>query len=214
MPSSTERKNAVRVVVADDHPLMVEAVRAKLASDPGIDVVGSATSYDEVVEACAGGTIDVVVCDLHMPGGGADGLRRLLERVDNVRVIVLSGDDTPAVVRGAFEGGAAGFLSKSILAEDLVRHVYTAAAGRLAVDTHIGAVLAAGTAQGSGSPVLSTQELEVLQLASRGCANPEIAAQMHVAVSTVKTYMARVFAKLEVSDRAAAVAVGKDLGLL
>lgn len=204
----------IRVVIADDHPLMVDAVQSKLSLDDGIVVVGTATSYDRVIDLCAQESADVALCDLHMPGGGPDGLARLVDRVGNTRVVVLSGDDSPAVVRGAFEAGVAGFLNKSLLADELPRHVRTAAEGGLAVDAHIGGVLAARAVEEVGKPKLSPQELEVLQLIANGATNPEISETMHVAVSTVKTYIARVFSKLDVADRAAAVAVAKDLGLL
>ncbi|MGH9154516.1 MAG: response regulator transcription factor [Acidimicrobiales bacterium] len=206
----------VRVVVADDHPLMVEAVVARLEAEPGIEVVGSAGRADELVAACTRLDPDVVVADLSMPGGGGiralEGIRAAGCRA---RVLFLSTVDDPASIWEAVASGAAGYLHKGGCTSELASRVLSVASGQRVFDAVAAAGLAAAVqAEAMAPPRLSERELAVLVLVAEGRTNPEIAVAVNLAASTVKTYLDRVFTKLGVRDRAAAVAVAKDRRLL
>lgn len=206
----------LRVVVADDHPLMLSAIVARLSVEPDLDVVGTATTCAGLVEAVATHRPDVAVIDVSMPDGSTlDVLASLLTASPATGVLVLSATDDPAAVATALERGARGFLSKEAEAESIAGHVREIAAGRTVLDSRSAAAVAAGLrGPVQNDQTLSARELEVLQLVADGKSNPQIGEALFVAASTVKTHLDRIYAKLGVSDRAAAVGRAKDLKLL
>lgn len=210
------RPIAVRVLVADDHPLMVEALSARLEAEPSITVVGTAGRADQAAAIFDELRPDVVVADVSMPGGGGiEALRRVLAVDAGARVLFLSALDDPAVIREAIELGAVCYVHKSAPPKNLIEAVLAVSRGDVFFDAVGSASIAAAVrAGGTGRPQLSDQETTVLALVAAGRSNPGIAAALNLAPSTVKTYLDRVFTKLGVRDRAAAVARAKDLKLL
>jgi DNA-binding NarL/FixJ family response regulator len=206
----------LRVVVADDHPLMLTGVVVRLSVERDIDVVGRATSCAELVAAVAEHAPDVVVADVTMGDGSVlDFLGAITEASPSTRILLLSATDDPAAVGTALERGAAGFLSKETDSDALAEHVRDTAAGKTVLDARSAAAVAAQLREPSPAvDALSARELEVLRLVASGRSNPEIGKELFVAASTVKTHLDRVYAKLGVNDRAAAVAKAKDLKLL
>ncbi|HVT78754.1 MAG TPA: response regulator transcription factor [Acidimicrobiales bacterium] len=203
------------MIVADDHPLMLTGVVARLGVETDIDVVGRATSCRELLAAAGELAPDVIVADVTMGDGTVlDALPDLRAVAPAAHVLLLSATDDPAAVTTALERGAAGFLSKETDADDLATHVRDAAAGKVVLDARSAAAVAARLRDPSPVDALSARELEVLRLVAQGKSNPEIGAALFVAPSTVKTHLDRVYAKLGVRDRAAAVARAKDLRLL
>jgi DNA-binding NarL/FixJ family response regulator len=205
----------LNVVVADDHPLMLTGVVVRLSVEDDINVVGRATSCAELLAAVREHLPDVVVADVTMGDGSLlDVLAELARIAPKARVLVLSATDDPAAVSSALERGAAGFLSKETDSDALAVHVRDVAAGKTVLDARSAAAVAARLRDPGPTESLSAREIEVLRLVAEGKSNPEIGKQLFVAASTVKTHLDRVYGKLGVSDRAAAVARAKDLRLL
>jgi DNA-binding NarL/FixJ family response regulator len=202
-------------VVADDHPLMLTGVVARLSVEEDISVVGKATTCQELVTVVREQMPDVVVADVTMTDGSVlDVLGELTRVAPASRVLLLSATDDPAAVSTALERGAAGFLSKETDSDALATHVRDVAAGKTVLDARSAAAVAARLRDPAPAEALSAREIEVLRLVAEGKSNPEIGKELFVAASTVKTHLDRTYAKLGVSDRAAAVARAKDLKVL
>ena len=206
----------LRVVVADDHPLMLTGVVVRLNIEHDIDVVARGTSCAELVTAVGEHKPDVVVADVTMTDGSVlDCLDAITDASPDTRVLLLSATDDPSAVSTALERGAAGFLSKETDSDDLATHVRDIAAGKTVLDARSAAAVAAQLREPPApADTLSARELQILRLVAEGRSNPEIAKQLFVAASTVKTHLDRAYAKLGVNDRAAAVGRAKDLKLL
>ncbi|WP_022882064.1 response regulator [Gryllotalpicola ginsengisoli] len=206
----------IRVLVADDHPIVRSGIVATLASAADIEVVGEAADGAEAVASAAQTAPDVVLMDLRMPAlGGADATERMLRGSAPPRVLVLTTYDTDDDILAAIEAGASGYLLKAAPAEEIVAAVRAVAAGKTALAPSIAAALVNRVRDGrAGAPKLSARELEVLALVAAGRSNPQIAAALFIAEATVKTHLLHVFEKLEVDDRTRAVTRAQELGLL
>ena len=207
--------SVTRVVVVDDHPLMLSGVVARLSVETDIHVVATASSCRGAIEAAAEHAPDVVLADVSMADGSMlDFLPELIERSPSSRVLLLTASYEPSEVATALERGAAGFLSKETPAADLPGHVRDVAVGRPVLDRRAASSLATHMHTRRTSPArLSPRELDVLRLVAEGLSNAEVGRRMFLATSTVKTHLEHAFEKLGVHDRTAAVARAKDLGL-
>jgi DNA-binding NarL/FixJ family response regulator len=207
--------SVVRVVVADDHPLMRAGIQSQLGAHDDIDVVATASAPHELVEVAAALQPDVILADIALDGGSLfDVLAALRAAAPAAKVVVLSASDSPAVVARAVEQGVEGFITKEADSADLATHVRAALAGRIVLDERASDALASGLSPATRRAALSARELEALRGVADGRTNREIALSMAVSASTVKTLLDRAFQKLGVRDRAAAVARAKDAGLL
>jgi DNA-binding NarL/FixJ family response regulator len=211
----------VRVLLVDDQELIRTGLRGILRPRFGFDVVGELDDGAGVVAACAQLRPDVVVMDVRMPGtDGVTATARLLAADSPVPVLVLTTFEDDEILAGALRAGAAGFLLKGVPAEDLQRAVRTVADGGSWLDPAVtGRVLAAYRDGVTPLPqhaldVLTKREREVLTLVGAGLNNAEIAARLHLGEVTVKTHLGNVFAKLHLRDRAAAVVLAFDHGLV
>ncbi|PWH05747.1 DNA-binding response regulator [Brachybacterium endophyticum] len=211
MRSATPR--GVRVVVADDHPVVRDGLVAMLGADPDIDVVGSAQDGAEALTVIAAEEPDVVLMDLRMPGtGGVEAIRELRARGGtSTRILVLTTYDTDREILGALESGADGYLLKDARGEELVRAVHDLAAGRPVL---VPAALAALTSSRGARAALSARESEVLRLVAEGCTNRAVARRLSIGEATVKTHLAHVYDKLGVGDRASAVRTAWEQSLV
>jgi DNA-binding NarL/FixJ family response regulator len=197
---------AIRVVVADDHPVVREGLRSFLSSRPGIDVVGDAGSADEVVDAVRSLTPDVVLVDLMMPGGGIEAIGRVRELPSPPRMLVLTsfvGDDK---VLPALRAGAAGYLLKDVDPSDLEAAIRTVHRGGSVLGPAVAPrVLDQATsmrpADDDRLSELTPRERDVLGLLGQGMSNRQIAGALYVAEKTVKTHMSSILTKLRVTDR-------------
>jgi len=205
---------ALRVLIADDHPIVRAGVRSLFAGQPGIEVVGEAATGEEAVALARHERPQVVLCDLRM-GEGMDGVQttaalRNLEPAP--AVVILTTFDRDAEILGAIEAGAAGYVLKDAPPDTIVRAVRDAAAGRLALTPELSArvveVLRAPRVR------LTDRELDVLRLLATGASNPEIAKSLFVTEATVKTHLVHIFGKLGVDTRSRAVAVAHERGIL
>ncbi|NKZ05666.1 response regulator [Actinomadura latina] len=200
----------LRVMIVDDHPIVREGLRGMLAAEPDIEVAGEAASGDEAVALVPRVRPDVVLMDLRMPSG--DGLSAI-RRLPGHRILVLTTFQDDADIVRAIEVGAAGYLLKDASRTDLAAAVRDVAAGRRVLSPEVSARLAAvGTAP--APPVLSAREAEVLALVAEGLTNAQIGERLYIGQATVKTHLLRIFTKLGVSDRTAAVMAAMQHGIL
>jgi DNA-binding NarL/FixJ family response regulator len=206
---------SVRILVVDDHPVVRDGVAATLSAVDDFDVVGQAEDGLRAVELAAALDPDVVVMDLRMPGGGGvEAVREMRRRAIRAAVLVLTTYDTDSDTIAAIEAGATGYLLKDAPTEKLVSGVRATAAGETVLSPTVATRLASHVRQPSRNTALSAREREVLTLVARGTPNRSIASKLFVSEATVKTHLAHVYDKLGVTDRAAAVARGYELGIL
>ena len=210
----------VRVLVADDHPVVRAGLRALLGAEPGLAVVAEAGSGEETVLMARQHHADVVLMDLRMPGaGGLAAIRELSADQPGVRVVVLTTYDSDADILPAVEAGAAGYLLKDTPRDTLVDAIFAAARGETVLAPSVAGRLvnrlrAAPPQPPAARETLSARETEVLVLAGRGLTNAQIGRELFVSEATVKTHLLRAYVKLGVSGRTAAVTRAMELGLL
>lgn len=212
----------VKVVIVDDQDMVRAGFAALLAAQDGIDVVGQAANGAQALTVCAAADPDVVLMDVRMPVlDGVEATARLLRTPTRARVLVLTTFDVDDYVYAALRAGASGFLLKDATPEELVAAVRVVAAGEALLAPTVTSRLIARFARGPGTigpppglDGLTPREREVLVLIARGLSNKEIAARLVVAEQTVKTHVGRILGKLALRDRAQAVMVAYESGLV
>jgi two-component system, NarL family, nitrate/nitrite response regulator NarL len=207
----------ITVYVADDHPVFREAVARAIKSRPDFELVGLAGDGREALREIQELAPSIAILDHELPSlAGLDILRAVQRDSVPTRVIILSADDSGSLVYESVQLGAAGFLTKAATLARICDSVAAVARGGtvLAPEVQSGLVNEMRTRSQSGSPLLSERESQVLRLIADGLSAPEIGARLFISPSTVKTHVKNLFAKLGVSDRAAAVAEGMRRGLL
>lgn len=205
------------VIIADDHHIFRDGLRALLETEPGIQVIGEATTGREVVDRATTLLPDVVLMDLHMPDlDGVSATREILHVSPNIAVLVLTMFDDDDSVFAAMRAGARGCLLKGANQADVVRAVHTVGSG--------GAVFGPAVAQrvvqyfekpiiSKAFPQLTDRELEILDLLARGVSNSGIATRLVIADKTVRNHVSNIFTKLAVADRAQAIIRAREAGL-
>jgi DNA-binding NarL/FixJ family response regulator len=203
----------IRVLVADDHPIVRGGLVALLESADDIEVVGQAATGLEAVDLALALSPDLVLMDLRMPDltGDVATARILAERSD-VRILVLTTYESDASILTAIEAGASGYLLKAAPEEELLAGIRSVARGEVALAPSIAAMLVKRLK--TPAITLSARETEVLVLVGQGLSNPEIARKLFLGEATVKTHLLHAFEKLGVSDRTRAVTKAMELGLL
>jgi DNA-binding NarL/FixJ family response regulator len=204
----------IRVLIVDDHPVVRDGLRGMFSGDPEFDVLGEAANGRDAVDRAEVLRPDVVLMDLRMPEmDGVTAIRQMAERGVDARVLVLTTYDTEADVLPAIEAGATGYLLKDVPSDELRRAVRAAARGESVLSPAVATRLL-GEVRQPAREALSQRELEVLRLIALGSSNREAAARLFISEATVKTHLLHLYAKLGVRDRAAAVAVAFERGLL
>lgn len=202
----------IRLLLVDDHPVVRAGLRGMFAAEPGIDVVGEASSAAGAAAAARAHQPDVVLMDLRMPDGdGAQATTLVLAERPQCRVVILTTYDNDADILRAVKAGATGYLLKDATHEELVYAVRTAAGGGTVLAPSVGAKLVSRLRSPAG---LSPREVEVLRLVSIGNTNAEIGRALFISEATVKTHLLRAFGKLGVSGRVAAVTAALERGIL
>ncbi len=204
---------ALRVVVADDHPIWREAVERDLAA-AGLDVVGAAGDGEKAVRVCAAVRPDVLVCDLQMPGLSGVEVTRAV--APDVRVLVLSASGEQADVLEAVKAGATGYLVKSASAAELVDAVRRTAAGESVLSPGLAGLLLGEyrrTAADDGAPQLTPRETEVLRLVAKGLTAKQVAERLVLSHRTVENHVQNTLSKLQLHNRAQLVRYAVEKGL-
>ncbi|WP_267245821.1 response regulator [Streptomyces sp. PR69] len=206
----------IRVLLADDHPVVREGLRGMLGAEPDLEVVAEASSGPEAEALSAELGPDIVLMDLRMPGGGGvESINRMRAAGLPCRVIVLTTYETDSDILRAVEAGAAGYLLKDLARTELADAIRAAARGETVLAPSVAARLVDQLRGGrSERPRLSERETAVLRLVAEGCTNAEIGRRLFIGESTVKTHLLRIFGKLGVDDRTAAVTTALRQGLL
>ncbi|GAA1994672.1 response regulator transcription factor [Amycolatopsis minnesotensis] len=204
----------ITILLVDDHPVVREGLRGMLEAEEDLTVVGEANSGGEGVVLSAAKEPDVVLMDLRMPGlDGVEATKRILADAPGRRVVVLTTYETDADILRAVEAGAAGYLLKDASRTELANAIRAAARGETVLAPSVAGKLVRRVRQ-PATPALSAREVEVLKLVANGGTNADIGRALHISEATVKTHLLRVFGKLDVSDRTAAVTTAMRHGLL
>lgn len=203
----------VRVLIVDDHPIVRQGLCAVLAAQPGLTVVAECGTGEEAVALAAAIVPDVVLMDLRLPGlGGVEATEQIVAAGTATAVVVLTTYDSDGDILRAVAAGATGYLLKDASGEELVAGIRTAAAGGTVLAAPVAAKLA--TRMRGEAPALTTREIQVLECAARGLSNPETGRELFISEATVKSHMMRIFDKLGVADRTAAVTTAIARGIL
>ena len=204
-----------RVLLVDDHAVVRAGIRAVIAAEPDMEVVGEAADGPTALALVAELDPDVVVADVSMPGmSGVELTTRLRAASPERKVVVLTVHEDMGYLRAVLEAGAAGYVPKRAAADDLVRALRTVAAGGAYVDPILGAAAAAPSTGSTATAELSEREAEVVRMIARGFSNKEIAAKLALSVKTVETYKARSLEKLGVRSRVGLVQYAAERGWL
>jgi len=207
----------IKILVADDHPLFRRGLVGLLSEQADCMVVGEASSGPEAVELSRACQPDVVLLDVHMPGGGGVAVVDTLKQDVGTQVLVLTISDRDEDLMGAIEAGADGYLLKSAEPEELCHAIRQVAAGHAALSPEVTATVmraAVRIQDHRPGPSLSPREREVLVQLARGATTAEIAEVLVISPSTVKTHISHILEKLGAANRAEAVAQAAALGLL
>ncbi|AOX66426.1 MULTISPECIES: response regulator transcription factor [unclassified Curtobacterium] len=204
----------IRILIADDHPVVRAGLRALLDAEDDLEVVGEAATPGTAVELAADLSPELVLMDLQFgqDTSGAEATRRIRALDAAPYVLVLTNYDSDGDILGAVEAGASGYLLKDAPPHDLIAAVRAAASGQSALAPAIAGRLMARMRTPQVS--LSAREIEVLELVAAGAANGEVAARLHISEATVKSHLVHVFSKLGVASRTAAVSTARSLGML
>lgn len=203
----------IRVLVADDHPIVRGGIVALLATADDIEVIGEAPDGLTAVELAERLEPDLVLLDLRMPGlDGDEATSRILSARPATKVVILTTYESDASILTAIEAGASGYLLKAAPPEEILAGIRSVARGEVVLAPSIAALLVGRSARPAVS--LSARETEVLRLVAQGDSNPTIAATLFVSEATVKTHLLHAFEKLGVNDRTRAVTKAMELGLL
>jgi DNA-binding NarL/FixJ family response regulator len=212
----------VRVLIVDDDDLMRAGLRGVLSSDAGIEVVGEAGDGRDALYRARLLEPEVVLMDVRMPDlDGISATRELLAVSPDVRVVVLTTFEQDDYIFGALSAGASGFLLKRTKPEDLITAIHTVAAGEALLSPSVTSRViermahepAPAAERDERLTQLTSRELEVLELIARGLSNAEIADELTIEASTVKTHVKNVLSKLDVRDRLQAVIFAYESGL-
>ena len=210
--------SAIRVLIADDHPVFRFGMHALLGAEPDFQVVGEATTGDQAVAMAAELKPDVIVMDINMPGiNGIEATRRILEHQPAVGVLVVTmiEDDT---VLAALRAGARGYLLKGAEGEETIQAIRTVAGGGsifspAVADRVIGYVTGATPPAGRAFPELTDREYEILEMLACGLTNTAIANRLVISQKTVRIYVSAIFSKMQVTSRGEAIAKAHRAGV-
>jgi DNA-binding NarL/FixJ family response regulator len=209
--SHRDSKPRIRVLCVDDHPLVREAITRKIDLQSDMKVVASAATGEQAVLQFREHRPDVTLMDLQLPAmSGLEAIRILRAEDATARIIVLTMYQGDEDIHRALNAGAAAYVLKSTVSDDLVRAVREVHAGQPSLSPDVAAQLATGAAQ----PRLTSREIMVVELIATGMRNKEIAAELRISEDTVEVHIRNIFTKLNVKDRTAAVTVALRRGII
>jgi DNA-binding NarL/FixJ family response regulator len=207
----------VRVVLVDDHEMLLESLHRMLSEQPTIEVTARAQTAAQAVEACRTSPPDVVVMDYQLPDGdGIDTAQRILARHPEVKVVMLTAQNKESVLVRAIEAGCAGFVTKDKALAELLDAIRVVASGEAWIPPELVNRLLPRlkrTYRGVGAD-LTSREVEILRLAARGLTNAAIAAELHISVNTARNHVQNAITKLKAHSKLEAVAVAVREGII
>lgn len=204
----------IRILITDDHPVVLEGLSGMLAGQPDFEVIGLAEVGNSAVKMHSSLAPDVTLMDLRMPGlDGVGAIKAIRAQQPSSRIIVLTTYDSDADILHAIEAGATGYLLKDAPREELFSAIRAAARGASALAPAVAARLMTRM-RSPAEENLSPREIEVLQLVAKGAGNKEIGKSLHISTATVKTHLIHIYGKLGVDDRTAAVIAALEKGII
>ena len=213
-------ESTIRILIADDHAVVREGLRAVLGSESDMEVVGEAATGKEVVERAAELRPDVILMDIQMPElNGIEATRRILDANPDVGVVVLTMFEDDDSVFAAMRAGARGYVLKGAPPSEILKVVRAVAAGEAHFGPEIARRLMSFFSEQSPAsaqdifPELSAREVEILDLIAQGHSNAKIAARLYLSPKTVGNHISHIFTKLQVADRAHAIIRAREAGL-
>lgn len=211
--------DTITILIADDHPVFRKGLRALLASMPEVELVGEATSGEEAIRLAEQLQPDVILMDLHMPGGGGlAAIRQIVQTSPHIRILVVTMFEDDDTVFAALRAGARGYVLKDMNDEDITRATLAVGRGEAIFSPAIAGRLMAFFSARPALPTeifpdLTDSERSVLKLMSQGLSNDQIARQLSFSPKTVRNYVSNIFSKLQVADRAQAIVKARQAGL-
>lgn len=210
----------VRIVIADDHPLVRSGLRAVLLAADDLEVVGEAATGEEAITLAASLQPEVIVMDLRMPGiTGIEATRRIVEAQPHIRIVVLTLFEDDASLFAALRAGARGYILKDANEVEVVRAIRAVSSGEAIFSATVAQHLIASFAPSRPPqaslpfPDLTEREREILALIAQGRSNTEIAQGLVISGKTVRNYISSIFSKLQVVNRAQAILRAREAGL-
>ena len=215
-----QHEDSLRVLIADDHPIFRDGIRALLASVPDFEVVGEAATGEAAIVKAATLQPDVVLMDLQMPGiGGVEATRQILFASPHIRVLIVTMFEDDYSVFTAMRAGARGYIIKGANSTDMLRAIRAVGSGEAIFSPAIAVRLMNFFAAPRPAipaqtfPELSVREREILDLIAQGASNSDIATKLVLSPKTVRNHVSNIFSKLQVADRAQAIIRGREAGL-
>jgi len=216
------QQNKISILLADDHPLLRQALRNVLEKQPDFEVVGEAEDGEQTVRFADELTPDVVIMDIAMPKlNGLEATRQIREKHPDIQVLVLTVHDDSEHILGIFEAGAAGYLTKSVFGEEVVGAVRGVISGESILSASVFRQVLKHALRYPTKPVrlkagekLTIRELQILKLVASGMSNRDVAQELDLSLRTVKGYLVEIFSKLGVGSRTEAVITGLQAGIL
>lgn len=207
----TTTPSLIRILLADDHPLLRDGVAGLVADQPDMELVGEASTGVEAIEQFRKYRPDVTLLDLRMPGmGGIDAIKTIRQEFPEARIIILTTYKGDAQVFGALRSGAHAYLLKSTLRRELLDTIRAVHKGQKRIPPEVAAQLAEHT----GEDPLTSREVEVLRLIANGKTNKLIATDLAITEETVKGHVKNILSKLSASDRTHAVTIALKRGII
>ncbi len=210
----------LRILIADDHPIFRDGLRAMLGSDPDLELAGEATTGEEAVSMAAEFQPDLVVMDVQMPGGdGIEATRRIVRDSPHVRILIVTMFDDDGTVFRAMRAGARGYILKGSNYKEMLRAIRAVGNGEAIFSPQVAVRLRDFFADARPSatpelfPALSERELEILDLIASGAKNPDIAQKLFLSPKTVRNHVSNILHKLQVADRTEAIIRAREAGL-
>lgn len=204
----------IRILMADDHPVVRAGIRGMLETQPDFEVIAEAENGQEAIDSARKLKPSVILMDLRMPKmEGVEAIEKIKESQPEIHILVLTTYDTDADIVRAVEAGATGYLLKDAPREELFRAVRGTARGEAVLAPVVAARLM-GKMRSPGEESLSPREIEVLLLVARGATNQDVAEKLHISKATVKSHLLQINQKLGVSDRTAAATTALERGII